>query len=84
MGDPEIATRINSFEMAFRMQASAPDVVDISKEPKSVLEMYGASPGQAVVRQIPACWLADWWRRACGSFRSFTKRGTSTATWSAT
>jgi hypothetical protein len=46
MGDPEIATRINSFEMAFRMQSSAPDLVDISKEPKHVLEMYGAEPGK--------------------------------------
>lgn len=46
MGDPEIATRINSFEMAFRMQASAPEIVDISKEPKNILEMYGAEPGK--------------------------------------
>ncbi len=45
-GDPEIATRINSFEMAFRMQASAPELMDITKEPKSVLEMYGAEPGK--------------------------------------
>src|SRR3954470_21891617 len=33
VGDPEIATRINSFEMAFRMQSSAPDLMDLSKEP---------------------------------------------------
>src|SRR3954463_14761076 len=46
-GDPEIATRINSFEMAFRMQAIAPDLMDISKEPKATLEMYGAEPGKA-------------------------------------
>ena len=46
-GDPEIATRINSFEMAFRMQASAPELMDISKEPKEVLEMYGATPGKS-------------------------------------
>jgi uncharacterized protein (DUF1501 family) len=45
-GDPEIATRINSFEMAFRMQSSAPELMDITKEPKSVLEMYGAEPGK--------------------------------------
>src|SRR3954449_7225535 len=43
-GDPEIATRINSYEMAFRMQASAPDVMDIAHEPKHILEMYGAEP----------------------------------------
>ncbi|HWE40382.1 MAG TPA: DUF1501 domain-containing protein [Isosphaeraceae bacterium] len=46
VGDPEIATRINSFEMAFRMQDSAPEVMDIAREPKDVLEMYGAEPGK--------------------------------------
>jgi hypothetical protein len=45
-GDPEIATRINSFEMAFRMQTSAPELMDISKESKETLEMYGAEPGK--------------------------------------
>src|SRR5436190_16172542 len=46
VGDPEISTRINSFEMAYRMQTSAPDLMDISKEPKEILEMYGAEPGK--------------------------------------
>src|SRR5206468_6758536 len=46
VGDPEIATRINSFEMAFRMQSSAPDLMDISKESNRVLAMYGAEPGK--------------------------------------
>ncbi|HZS09121.1 MAG TPA: DUF1501 domain-containing protein [Blastocatellia bacterium] len=46
VGDPEIATRINSFELAFRMQSSAPELMDIAKEPKHVLEMYGAEPGK--------------------------------------
>jgi len=46
-GDPEIATRINAFEMAFRMQASAPDLMDLSKESKETLELYGAEPGKA-------------------------------------
>ncbi len=46
VGDPEIATRINSFEMAFRMQQSAPDVMEIGQEPKHILEMYGAQPGK--------------------------------------
>jgi hypothetical protein len=45
-GDPEIATRINSFEMAFRMQSSAPELMDLNKEPKNILEMYGAEPGK--------------------------------------
>jgi hypothetical protein len=46
VGDPEIVTRINSYEMAFRMQRVAPEVMDISREPKHVLEMYGAEPGK--------------------------------------
>ena len=45
-GDPEIATRINSFEMAFRMQTSAPELMDLAKEPKHILEMYGVEPGK--------------------------------------
>jgi hypothetical protein len=46
-GDPEIATRINSFEMAFRMQAVAPELMDIGKEPAETLALYGAEPGKA-------------------------------------
>jgi len=46
MGDPEIATRINSFEMAYRMQAEAPEAIDISQEPEHILKMYGAEPGK--------------------------------------
>ena len=43
--DPEILTRVAQYEMAFRMQASVPDLVDMGKEPQSVLELYGAKPG---------------------------------------
>ncbi len=39
--DPEIATRIAQYEMAFKMQTSVPGLMDLSKEPKHVLEMYG-------------------------------------------
>ena len=46
VGDPEIATRISSFEMAFRMQSVAPEVMDIGREPRHVLAMYGAEPGK--------------------------------------
>lgn len=45
VGDPEIATRINSFEMAYRMQSSAPELMDMHSEPQHILEMYGAEPG---------------------------------------
>jgi hypothetical protein len=43
--DPEILTRVAQYELAFKMQASVPDLVDVSKEPKSILDMYGANPG---------------------------------------
>jgi hypothetical protein len=46
-GDPEIATRIASYEMAYRMQSSAPELIDIAKESRQTLEMYGAEPGKA-------------------------------------
>ena len=44
-GDPEIATRISQYEMAFRMQASVPELVDLSNESQETLDMYGAKPG---------------------------------------
>ena len=40
-GDPEIRTRIAQYEMAFRMQASVPGLIDVSQEPKSILDLYG-------------------------------------------
>lgn len=40
-GDPEIETRITQYELAFKMQTSVPELTDISKEPKHILEMYG-------------------------------------------
>lgn len=46
IGDPEIATRINSFEMAYRMQSSAPELVDVSKESPETLKLYGVEPGK--------------------------------------
>jgi hypothetical protein len=45
-GDPEILTRIASYEMAYRMQSSVPSLVDISKEPQSIHELYGTQPGK--------------------------------------
>ena len=43
--DPEIAVRIAQYEMAFNMQTSVPELMDISDEPKSILDLYGAKPG---------------------------------------
>lgn len=43
--DPEVATRIASYEMAYRMQTSGPELIDFSKESRETLAMYGAEPG---------------------------------------
>ncbi len=56
LGDPEILTRISNYEMAFRMQTSAPELMDVSKESPKTLEMYGAKPGEASFAN--ACLLA--------------------------
>ena len=47
VGDPEISTRIASYEMAYKMQSSVPELADLSSEPQSVHEMYGTEPGKA-------------------------------------
>ena len=44
--DPEILTRISQYEMAFKMQVSVPEAMDISKEPKAIHELYGTEPGK--------------------------------------
>jgi hypothetical protein len=46
VGDPEIATRIAAYEMAYRMQTSAPELIDVSGETRQTLDMYGAEPGR--------------------------------------
>ncbi|MEI6342839.1 MAG: DUF1501 domain-containing protein [Verrucomicrobiota bacterium] len=47
LGHPETATRIAQYELAFRMQASVPEVMDISRESAATLEAYGAKPGDS-------------------------------------
>jgi hypothetical protein len=47
VGDPEISTRISAFELAYRMQTSAPELIDFGQESPATLEMYGAKPGAA-------------------------------------
>lgn len=61
-GDPEITARIAQYEMAFRMQTSVPELIDISKEPKDVLEMYGPdvrTPGTFAYNCLLARRLAE-------------------------
>lgn len=47
MGHPETQTRISQYELAFRMQTSVPEVMDITREPQHVLDAYGAKPGSS-------------------------------------
>jgi uncharacterized protein (DUF1501 family) len=55
-GDPEIATRIASYEMAFRLQTSAPELMDLKSESEATLKMYGCDPAQPSFAR--ACLLA--------------------------
>jgi hypothetical protein len=47
VGDPEIATRIASYELAYRMQSSVPELMDIQGEPKHIHDLYGTEPGKS-------------------------------------
>jgi len=47
LGHPETMTRIAQYELAYRMQASVPEVMDISKEPQHIIDAYGAKPGES-------------------------------------
>lgn len=61
-GDPEILTRISQYELAFRMQSSVPELTDLSREPKPVLEMYGPDvqkPGSYAANCLLARRLAE-------------------------
>lgn len=61
-GDPEIETRIAQYEMAYRMQASVPDLMDLSKEPDEVFELYGPDsrrPGTYAANCLLARRLAE-------------------------
>jgi uncharacterized protein (DUF1501 family) len=56
VADPEIATRISNYEMAFRLQTSAPELMDLKSESKATLEMYGCDPDKPSFAR--ACLLA--------------------------
>ena len=60
-GDPEVATRIAQYEMAFRMQSSVPELTDLSKEPASTFELYGEArtPGTFAANCLLARRLAE-------------------------
>jgi hypothetical protein len=56
VGDPEIATRISAYEMAFRLQSSAPELTDLRRESKATLDLYGCDPDKPSFAR--ACLLA--------------------------
>ncbi len=56
VGDPEIGTRIAAYEMAYRLQTSAPELMDLSKESKETLQLYGCDPAKPSFAR--ACLLA--------------------------
>jgi uncharacterized protein (DUF1501 family) len=58
VGDPEIATRINAYEMAYRMQSRAPELMDFAQESLATLDMYGAKPGDPQAAFANNCLLA--------------------------
>lgn len=58
VGDPEIATRINAYEMAYRMQSRAPELMDFASESQTTLDLYGAKPGDPKAAFANSCLLA--------------------------
>ena len=58
VGDPEIGTRINAYEMAFRMQTRAPDLLDFAQEDQATLNLYGAKQGDPQASFANNCLLA--------------------------
>ena len=78
--DPAIATRIAQYELAFRMQMSVPELIDVKSEPQHIREMYGpdvATPGRYAYNCLLAGALPS---VAYGSFSSITAAGMPTAT----
>ncbi len=80
-GDGEIAARIAAFEMAFRMQTSAPELLDLSGETPATLAMYGIDDINRPSFAATACWLAAWSSEACGTCNCFTAIGTIIRIW---
>ena len=64
-GDPEISARISAYEMAFRMQVRAPELMDFSQESKETLEMYGIKDGEFRV-----CWSMSSCKKTCRTRRT--------------
>lgn len=75
-GDPRFEARIRSYELAAKMQLSAPEALDLSGEPKHILKMYGLSDGQkAFDKQINPVEETDYFGRKCLVARRLLERG---------
>ena len=88
-GDTEMAARISSYELAFRMQSHAPEAVDLSKETEATRSCTGSTRSARPSSARAACWRGGWWSAACASSSStpaavrYRSNGTRTRTWSA-
>jgi len=58
VGDPEITARIDAYEMAYRMQSQAPELMDLSQESQATLDLYGTKPGDSKASFAKNCLLA--------------------------
>ncbi len=58
VGDPEITARIDAYEMAYRMQSQAPELMDLSQESQVTLDLYGTKPGDSKASFAKNCLLA--------------------------
>ena len=76
--DPEIATRISQYEMAFKMQTSVPELTDLSKEPQRTFDLYGADAKKPGTFAANCLSPGVWPNAACASFSSSIAAGIST------
>ena len=80
----ELDARIKSYELAFRMQAEAPEAIDLAKESKETQSLYGIGEKETDGSASSACWPAGWWSGGCGSCNCTTgpaASGTPTKIW---
>jgi hypothetical protein len=88
--DTELSARIESFELAFRMQTTAPEAFDVEREPDQVKQLYGLDQPHCRISPPSASWPGAWSSAACASCRSIpaawktSAAGTATKTSSAT
>ena len=72
--DPEILSRISQYEMAYKMQISVPEVMNINNEPQYIHDMYGTKPGKPVLPTM-FCWQENWWKKEFGLCSCLTGAG---------